>query len=166
MSNADQADGDEDWIGDACDEFDDSGDPTQTMSVVSGGHLPDGYARFLCPLGSRARRFNVGVEGRDLTGQRLLYTFELSGLFCYQPGGSITGYRELFSTSRQTAWPWEWRGNLFAPRGFGVGARSGRVEAQGKFSSCVFRWGCIRSITPWITVHVYNSGAVTAESGA
>jgi len=166
VPNPGQADGDWDGIGDACDDFDDGGDPVQTTSVVSSGYVSDLQARFLCPLGSRARRFNVAVDGKDLTRQRLLYSFELSGMFCYQPGGNITGFRDLFSTSRHTAWPWEWRGNLFAPRGFGVGTRFGRVEAQGKFSSCVFRWGCIRSITPWLTVYVYNSGAVSAESGA
>jgi len=166
VHNPGQADGDWDGIGDACDEFDDGGEPVQTTSVVSGGYVSDLQARFLCPLGSRARRFNVAVDGKDLTRQRLLYSFELSGMFCYQPGGNISGFRDLFSTSRHTAWPWEWRGNLFAPRGFGVGTASGRVEAQGRFSSCVFRWGCIRSITPWLTVYVYNSGAVSAESGA
>lgn len=41
-----------------------------------------------------------------------------------------------------------------------------RAEAQGKYESCLFKWGCARTMAPWITVYANANGNWNFDFGS
>lgn len=165
--NPAQSDGDNDRIGDDCDDTNNYGTGSITRAVAynDASWSASQTLTSLCPSGSSGRLVRTHLESWDKLGIRHFWTWEVTGKFCWK-GGVVTAVRDLLSRPTHTAWPYKWSGNVFAPRAIGIGLANASIEAQAQFETCVFRWGCYAHIYPRVSIKINGLGQYSWSYGS
>ncbi len=163
----DQADDDEDGIGDACDETPFTGD------MVAGSNSLWGYesAPTGAPASSSGTRCKIQqfVQRYDQFGKTWLNFLTYEGMFrvCYnQNGGGIVSYSDVHGDASSTRIPWTWKGNDNGyPYGVKTSAHTVDFHYRGTAAICIFTKGCGPEKHPWVRITFRDNNTMEVRAG-
>ena len=103
---------------------------------------------------------------RTVGGVRAMEIWQ-RGTWCWRRGKvTSVSWSKGFFDSQWVLDAWNWKGWAGTVTGGGVGQAHVYRRITGHFELCIFRYGCLRSVFPWVAQTLRGDGTIAVDAGA
>jgi Bacterial Ig domain/Thrombospondin type 3 repeat len=163
-ANPDQADLDEDQVGDACDIYMPLQAGSFTTWEAAGPQAAAAGER--CKIQSFTQNYDMKFKGQGFSN-----VIKTAGRFkvCYVPGGAITSapLNEIFWDSTDTSRGWVWNGIASGYPNRSITGNTVTLRFRGRASLCLPFQSliCSPERQPWVTIVFRSNNTLTKDNG-